>query len=214
MKYWFFSVLAALLAYTAGCLKSTVLASNFVFHKNLRRLGSGNVFISNFRRIYGWKGALKLALVELALDLLPLAFGALLFKSGHHSAIGATLAGVCLVLGRLYPASYGFRGSHAIIPLVLTGFFVEASIGVALLVVAVAVVWLSRYFSLGAIGCALVLIITAVLMVDDVLTMRLGIIAAALVIFYHIPAVLRMLKKTEPRLSFEQDISYKFDEKF
>ena len=79
---------------------------------------------------------------------------------------------------------------------------------------AVAVVWLSRYFSLGAIVCALVLIITAVLMVDDVLTMRLSIIAAALVIVYHIPAMLRMLKKTEPRLSFEQDISYKFDEKF
>lgn len=214
MKYWVFSVLAALLAYTAGCLKSTVLASNFIFHKNLRRLGSGNVFISNFRRIYGWKGALKLALVELALDLLPLAFGALLFKSGHHSSIGATLAGVCLVLGRLYPASYGFRGSHAIIPLILMGFFIEASIGIALLVVAVALIWLSRYYSLGAIGCALVLIITAVLMVDDVLTMRLGIIAAALVIVYHVPAVLRMLNKSEPRLSFEQDISYKFDEKF
>ena len=53
MKYWIFSVLTALRAYTAGCLKSTVLASNVVFHKNLRRLGSGNVFLSNFRRIYG-----------------------------------------------------------------------------------------------------------------------------------------------------------------
>ena len=214
MKYWVFSVLAALLAYTAGCLKSTVLASNFVFHKNLRRLGTGNVFISNFRRIYGWKGALKLALVELALDLLPLAFGALLFKSGSHSIVGASLAGVCLVLGRLYPASYGFRGSHALIPLVLMGFFMEASIGIALLIVAVAVVWLSRYFSLAAIVGALVMIITAVLVVDDPLAVRLGIIAAALVLLYHIPAALRMVKKNEPRLSFEQDISYKFDEKF
>lgn len=214
MRYWVFSVVTALLAYCAGCLSSIVLASNFVFHKNLRRLGSGNVLISNFRRIYGWKGALKLLLVELALDLIPLAFGALLFKSGNHSSIGATLAGVCLVLGRLYPASYGFRGSHAIFPLVLTGFFVEISIGVALLIAAVAVVWISRYYSLGALACAFVMIVTAVLMVDDPLTMRLGIIAAALVILFHIPAALRMLKKTEPKLSFEQDISYKFDEKF
>ena len=214
MKYWVFAVVTALFAYGAGCLNSIVLASNFVFHKNLRRLGSGNVLISNFRRIYGWKGALKLLLVELALDLLPLIFGALLFKSGGHSAVGASLAGVCLTLGRLYPASNGFRGSHAIFPLVLMGFFVEVSIGIALLVVAIAAVWLSRYYSLGAIGCALVMIITAVLMVDDPLTIRLGVIAAALVLFYHLPAMLRMLKKTEPRLSFEQDISYKFDEKF
>lgn len=214
MKYWVFSVLTALLAYAAGCLKSTVLASNFVFHKNLRRLGSGNVFLSNFRRIYGWKGALKLALVELGLDLLPLIFGALLFKSGNHSVVGAALAGFCLVLGRLYPASYEFRGSHALIPLVLMGFFVETSIGIALLIVAIAVVWLSRYYSLAAIGCALVLVITALLMVDDPLAIRLSMMAAGAVVLFHLPSIPRMLRKTESRLSFEQDISYKFDEKF
>ena len=69
MKYWIFSVVTALLAYSAGSLKSSVLASNFVFHKNLRRLGSGNVLISNFRRIYGWKGVVKITLTELVLDL-------------------------------------------------------------------------------------------------------------------------------------------------
>lgn len=214
MKYWIFSVLTALLAYGAGCLKSTVLASNFIFHKNLRRLGRGNVFLSNFRRIYGWKGALKLGLVELVLDLLPILFGAVLFRSGDHSVVGASLAGFCLVLGRLYPASYEFRGSHALAPLILAGFAVETSIGIAMLIVAAALVWLSRYFSLAAIGCALVLIITDLLMVDDPLTVRLGIMTAALVLVYHIPAMLRMVKGTETRLSFEQDISYKFDEKF
>ena len=152
--------------------------------------------------------------MELGLDLLPLAFAALLFKSGGHSVVGAALAGFCLVLGRLYPALYELRGSHAIIPLVLMGFFVETSIGIALLIVAVAVVWLSRYFSLAALACALVLAITALLMVDDPLSIRLSMMAAGAVVLFHLPSIPRMLRKTEPRLSFEQDISYKFDEKF
>ena len=214
MKYWVFSILTALLAYAAGCLKSTVLASNFIFHKNLRRLGTGNTFLSNFRRIYGWKGALKLALTELVLDLVPLAFGALLFRSGDHSIIGAGLAGFCLVLGRLYPASYVFRGTHALIPLILLGFFMETSIGLALLITAIILIWLSRYYSLAAIACALVLGVTVLLMVDDPLAIRLSLMAAGLVLLFHIPSIPRMLKGTESRLSFEQDISYKFDEKF
>ncbi len=214
MKYWAFSILTAFLAYCAGCLKSGVLASNFVFHKNLRRLGSGNILISNFRRIYGWKGTVKLLLVELGLDLLPLVLGALLFKSGDHGVVGVSLAGTCLTLGRLYPASYGFRGSCALFPLILTGLFIEPAIGVALLLAALALLWFTRYFSLTAVLCALGLAILVVLMVDDPLTIRLSILIAALIVLRHVPALLRIAKKSEPRLSFEQDISYKFDEKF
>lgn len=213
MKYWIFCSVTALIAYFAGCLKSTVLASNFVFHKNLRRLGTGNVFISNFRRIYGWKGALKLAGVELLLDIFPLLLGALLFRSGGHGAVGVGLAGFCLVFGRLYPMTYGLRGSHAIIPLVLTGIFLNLSIGLVLLAAAIGLVGITRYYSLGALGCALVLVVTAILVLDDALAIRLCMITAAAVVVYHLPAIKRMIRKTEPKLSFEQDISYKFDEK-
>ncbi len=214
MRYWIFATVTALFAYLAGCLKSTVLASNFVFHKNLRRLGSGNVLISNFRRIYGWKGALKLLLVEVLLDLLPLALGSLLFKSGQHSSIGAALAGFCLVLGRLYPVSYRFRGSFAILPMIMMGFFVEFSIGIAVLLAAVALLWFSRYYALTALGCVLALGLTAMLLIDDTLTIRLCLLTAAPVALRCLPSLPRILNRSEPRLSFENDISYKFDEKF
>lgn len=214
MKYWIFSVFTALLAYGAGCLKSLVLASNFVFHKNLRRLGSGNALISNFRRIYGWKGAAKLLLVELALDLLPLAVGALLFKSGDHSDVGAALAGFCLVLGRAFPLTYEFRGSFAILPMILMGFFVAPSIGITLLLACGLILWFGRYFSLSALGGAALLMITVLLMVDDVLTVRMSLFTAGLVLLRCLPSLVRILRKSEPRLSFERDINYKFDEKF
>ena len=86
--------------------------------------------------------------------------------------------------------------------------------GALMLAAALAALWFSRYYSLTALVCALLLVITAVLMIDDPLTIRLSLMTGGLVLLFHIPSIPRILRRTEPRLSFEQDISYKFDEKF
>ena len=52
----------------------------------------------------------------------------------------------------------------------------------------------------------------AVLVVDDSLLLRLLLMTAALVLIYHIPAVIRLFRGTEPRLSLEKDITYKLDQ--
>ena len=39
-------------------------------------------------------------------------------------------------------------------------------------------------------------------------------VCAGLVLLYHVPALLRLSQGKEERLSFEQDITYKFDERF
>ena len=46
----------AFFAYMFGGLDTMVLASNFVFRRSLWKLGRGNVWLSNFRRIYGIGG--------------------------------------------------------------------------------------------------------------------------------------------------------------
>ena len=73
--YWILLLVTAIFAYLVGSLDTLVLASNFVFHRNLRRLGDESVWLSNFYRIYGVKGFVKLLAVELVRDALPLLFG-------------------------------------------------------------------------------------------------------------------------------------------
>ena len=113
MKYWIFSILTAVIAYIFGCLNTQVIASNFIFRTNLRRLGRGSAWLSNFRRVYGVKGLLKLALVEFVKDAVPVIIGGRLFASSGNAEVGRALAAFCLVLGRMYPSIYGFRGSYA-----------------------------------------------------------------------------------------------------
>lgn len=212
--YWLLLLPTALVAYVFGSMDSMVLASNFVFRQNLRRLGQGNRWLSNFRRLYGIPGFIKLALVEVIKDLLPILIGGWLLGIKGHADVGRAFACFCLVLGRLYPVFYDFKGSHAGIALVVGAFTLNSSVGGAALVVLALVTWFGRYLSLGAVAAAAVAMMVSVLVVDGDLVLRLLVFSAGLILFKHIPALIRIVQGREFRFSLEEDITYKLDERF
>ena len=212
--YWLLLLPTALVAYVFGSMDTMVLASNFVFRQNLRRLGQGNRWLSNFRRLYGLPGFIKLALVEVIKDLLPILIGGWLLGIKGHADVGRAFACFCLVLGRLYPVFYDFKGSHAGIALVVGAFTLNSSVGGAALVVLALVTWFGRYLSLGAVAAAAVAMMVSVLVVDGDLVLRLLVFSAGLILFKHIPALIRIVQGREFRYSLEEDITYKLDERF
>ena len=212
--YWILLLIAAFVAYTVGSLSTLRLASRYVFHRNLLCLGRGSVWISNFRRIFGYWGLARLLLTELVKDLVPILLGGALLALKKHGAVGMAFAGFCLLMGRYYPVFNRFRGSHGAVALVTAALFVSPSVGIAAAGVMLVLIWFTRYVSLGVAGGAAIMLITAVLVVDDRLLMTLGILMAALSLIYHIPALRRITQGKEPKLSLETDITYKLDEKF
>ena len=212
--YWLLLLPVALVAYVFGSMDTMVLASNFVFRQNLRRLGQGNRWLSNFRRIYGIPGFIRLLLVEVIKDLLPILIGGWLLGIKGHADVGRAFACFCLVLGRLYPVFYDFKGSHAGIALVVGAFTLNSSVGGAALVVLALVTWFGRYLSLGAVAAAAVAMMVSVLVVDGDLVLRLLVFSAGLILFKHIPALIRIVQGREFRFSLEEDITYKLDERF
>ena len=213
MKYWIFSILTAALAYCFGNLNTMTLASRFVFRSNLRRLGKGSLWLPNFRRVHGLKGFAKLALVELVKDAIPLLIAGMLFTGGNRE-LGRALAAFCLILGRMYPAMNGFRGSYAAGALCVSALFINFSLGLAVNFVTLLVTILTRYVSLGTLAGGIALAAVGVLVLDNGVTGKLCFFIALLALFRMIPAILRISSHQEPRVSFEQDISYKFDEEF
>ena len=99
--YWLLLLPTAIVAYLFGSMDAMVLASNFVFHRNLRRLGDHTRWLSNFYRLYGVGGFVKLLAVELVKDLIPILLGALLLGIRGHADVGRAFAGFVLVLGRV-----------------------------------------------------------------------------------------------------------------
>ena len=122
-----------------------MLASNFVFHRNLLRLGDQSRWISNFRRLFGISGFFKLLAVEVVKNAIPIAIGSILLGIRGHANVGAAFAGFVLVLGRLWPALYGFRGSNAVFAMIAAAFWfgerttVIAYIGCALILAGVVI---------------------------------------------------------------------------
>lgn len=212
--YWFLLLLTAIVAYGLGSMSTMVIASNYVFRASLRRLGTGNLWVSNFRRIYGVWGWVRLLLVEFVKDTLPILFGSLLLGFKGHADVGRAFAGLCVVLGRLYPLFYDFKGSHATLALVFMGLWIQPSVGIATAVVAALAIVFTRYITLATLASALVCVAVTALMVEGDLVSKLLFIAVGLVFFKHIPAISRLVGGREERLSFEEDITYKLDEKF
>ena len=212
--YWILLLITAFIAYCFGSVSTLSIASVFVFHRDLHRIGTKSLFVSNFRRLYGWKGALKLLGVELVRDLIPILIGGLLLSIKGHADIGRAFAGFCLVLGRLFPCFNRFRGSCATMCLIVSMFCSNLSLGIATALVAIGVTCLSRYLSAGAIAGALASMLVTVLVVDDSLLRMLLFLTAGIVLVKNLPAIRRIANKTEMRMSLEEDISYKFDETF
>lgn len=210
--YWILLILTAIIAYLFGCLDTMVLASNFVFRRNLRRLGSEATWFSNFHRVYGVSGFVRLLVLELVKNIIPILIGGLLLGIKGHADVGRAFAGFCLVLGRLYPAIYTFRGGSAALAMVVAGCGAGMSVGIAAGFVMLAVIVVSRYISLGVFAGAIVYAAISVVMIDESIVMRLALFTALLVLVRHIPAMIRILRKAEPRLSFAKDITYKLDE--
>lgn len=210
--YWILLILTAFVAYFFGSLDTMVLASNFVFRRNLKRLGNEATWFSNFRRVYGIGGFVKLLVIELIKNLIPILIGGLLLGIKEHADVGRAFAGFCLVLGRLYPSIYVFRGGNAALALVVAGCAAEMSVGIAAGVVMLGVIFVTRYMTLGYVAGALACAVISVIMLDEAVIMRLVLFTAGLVVLRHIPALIRLAKGQERKLSFAEDITYKLDE--
>lgn len=214
LLYMLLLALVAFVSYTIGSVGTLRVAGQFVFRQNLSRLGRGNLFISNFRRLFGISGSIKLTLLEIVKDLLPLLFGSLILSLKGQAEVGCAFAGFCMLMGRLWPVFNRFNGCHGCVALAVAGALIEPSVGAAAAVVSAAVIWFSRYISLGAVLGAVMMIITSILVVENQLPMLLLIGSSALVVARHLPALLRISRGGEERLSFQEDLTYKLDSKF
>lgn len=212
--YWLLCIVIAAEAYLLGNLNTMVLASNFLFRTNLYKLGSGNLFLVNFRRIYGWKGALKLLLAEVIRDGLAIMIGALLLGIKNHSDAGKEFALFCLCLGRMWPAIYNFRGSSGLACVIVGGMFVKFSLGMAVGVVVLGLMYFTKYASISTFLGGFVLIMTAFLTLEGNLNLWLMVFIAFILMVKQIPNLSKTAREQEEKLSLKTDLNYKFDKKF
>lgn len=187
--------LLALLGYAIGSIPWSFLVARLFGVKDVRAVGSGNVGATNVMRSAG-KGPGILALL---LDGSKGAVTVMLARGLTTSEAEVCAAGLCAVIGHLFPVWLGFRGGKGVST--GAGLFLPlapGALGVAVLVF-LATVAISRYVSLASILASLTLPAAAYLLGGTPTVTVTALIAALMVVVKHHANLGRLVRGVEPK---------------
>ena len=192
-------IITALVCYFLGNHNGAIFASRML-HDDVREHGSGNAGLTNFIRNYGASRSVMVILVDAGKAILACMLAGLVFEPYGYQLEGATLGGICVMLGHDFPALQGFRGGKGI----LSGWFIAWSIdwriGIAIAIVFFVTYFLTKYVSLGSVLAALTFAVCfAVFHYDNLLVMTGGIFMGLLTLFMHRKNFIRLLKGQESK---------------
>ena len=189
-------ILTALAGYGLGSVPFGLLLTRWAGAGDIRGIGSGNIGATNVLRT-GRKGlALATLLLDLAKGMVPTALG-----FAWLGPIGGAVAGAGAILGHCFPVWLGFRGGKGVATAAGVVLGLTPVLFPVILAAFVAVVWATRWVSLGSIVAACLAPLAAWLL-GNAWAAALYLLVAALVVYKHRDNIGRLLKGQESRLSF------------
>jgi len=188
-------ILCAVIGYFLGAFSTGIIVGELA-KVDIRQHGSRNTGTTNVIRVMG----LKLGIITFIGDFSKAVIAVLLGKMiGGRD--GGLLAGLFAVIGHNWPVFYGFNGGKGIActaAVLLLNVFPEGAVAA---IVAVLVIYLSRFVSLGSLS---LLLSSAVLLLITRGLWPYGIWAIVLLAFgtyRHKENIRRLLKGTESRFT-------------
>ena len=199
-------------AYIIGSVSSAVIISKLMSGKDIREEGSGNAGATNMLRVHD-KGAGALTLVCDILKgviaiLLSMLFNMWLKNAAPESIfIGnlAYIAGFFAVIGHDFPVFFKFRGGKGVATSLGVVLMLNWKIGLIVLALALIIMIVSRYVSLGSITAAVSYPILVIgFMVGsgkwNVFYLLSAVLMALVLILKHHANISRLLKGEENKL--------------
>ena len=193
--------LAIAAAYLLGSIPFGYLFARLVGRLDIRSHGSGNIGATNVLRLLGWSAALPVLLLDLAKG----SAAVLLARHLGCSSAVVLAAALAVLLGHCYPLFLRFKGGKGAATGIGLLIPISGKVCLAVVLLAVVVIALTRYVSLGSLVGAFSLPFFLLFFGYDSLQMFLGALMALLIIFRHRENISRLLSGTEAR--FGQKIS-------
>jgi len=207
-------------AYLLGNVNGAIIASKYLYRKDIRNFGSGNPGLTNFYRVFGKGGTLLVILIDAFKTIAPVIFGGWLFGKYTNMAqseiwlfgrffgvslFGQTISGFFVMLGHCFPVFYKFKGGKGVmaagaILLVLDWRVALISWGSFIILTA-----LTRYVSLSAmIGSSLFPVAQLLLGLGGFWEIAASVMCVALLIARHGGNIERLIKGEESKFSFRR----------
>ncbi|HEC98309.1 MAG TPA: glycerol-3-phosphate 1-O-acyltransferase [Nitrospirae bacterium] len=163
---------------------------------DLRRVGSGNIGATNVLRTVGKKEAV----FTLTGDLMKGAFAVALMKVSGYGAPYAGLAGLLAVTGHDYPVFFRFRGGKGVATSIGALLVYAPYVGLFTVLIWLAVLFISRYSSLGALTAFTLLPLNMLVFKKGLTGLSLSFLFAILIYIKHRENIRRLLQGRESRV--------------
>ena len=196
------NLIVLLVAYFLGSISTSIIVSKIMLGDDIRNHGSGNAGATNTLRTVGKLGALLVVLGDILKTVVAILF-AKLFLKNDSSAI--YIAGLGAVIGHNFPLYFGFRGGKGIIVSTVAILFADPIIGLITVAIALLIISVSHYVSLGSIsGAVIFVILSLIFKSSNPEFVVFACILAILAIYMHKANIQRLVSGTESKLSFKK----------
>lgn len=221
-------IAVAVISYLIGSVNFSIILSRIIGKKDIRESGSGNAGATNMLRTYGKKMGVITLLLDVLKGIVCVLIAILyvkfinspdryyewgsqsdlaMFRSWLNSISLPYIAGVCVILGHNFPLYFGFKGGKGVATSLGVVLMLDWKVGLIVAVIALAIMAITRYVSLGSIiGGAMFIaieIVKAIIMHEyNIIQLVCVIIIGGLLIARHHANIKRLINGTENKLSF------------
>ena len=208
----------AIASYLLGNINAMRIVSR-IFQRQLPNY-SGERALSELNRVFGVPGVAAANIVDAAKTVVAVLLGGLVLhilgrepaeSLISYTAVGRCFAAFCVLLGHCWPAFNRFRGGRGGVVALASMLCIHFPLGILMLLIFIAVTWASKYLALGTLAAAILAPFTVWLEYGN-LCFYLALMCTLVLFFTHRKSILNLLRRTEPKLNLQRDLSMKFEE--
>ncbi len=193
-------IVAAVAAYLFGGLSPAVMLSKRLTGEDIRQKGSGNAGSTNMLRNHGMRLGGLTFLLDTLKGVLPALLALLLL-----GPVPAYIVSLAVVVGHIFPAFLGFRGGKGVATTFGVLVVLQPVLTLIVFVLAVALIALTGYVSVGSIfGVLMFPIVGFALPVIGWQFGLFGLALAAIILWKHKENIERLINKQENKLDWKK----------
>ena len=199
-------ILIAVASYLIGSISSAILVGRVLSGDDIRTHGSGNAGATNALRTYGKMAAVYVTLGD-CLKAVICCVGAMLIAKytplgAENTKLAIYAAGVGVALGHNFPLYFNFKGGKGILVSITALFFADWKIALAVFVISVTIMVITKLVSLGSvIGSSLFIVFAFIFRLNDVSYVVFTTLLALLAIWRHRANIVRLIKGNESKIT-------------
>ena len=183
------------LSYIIGSIPTGLILGKVFYRRDLRRLGSGNIGATNAFRVLGKKGGAAVFLIDFFKGEIAVLLGMCVI--GTPSAM--MLCGMFAIIGNIFSIFMQLKGGKGVSTSLGVLSILMPKVALAVVIVWGAIVFATRYVSLGSITAAILTPIFTAFLNYDIYYVVFAVIAMAFVVARHRDNLARLKMGREQR---------------